>query len=143
MGEETPPLFIPRRGHIVKNTLDRQKFYALTQWVLALSKTQNPIVSNYTRLAQNAGRDLSIAIPPSAVKDAIEATGVNFVQGVERAKNLHASDRIVRLSHAILGVIESLESGLGNVVPNEIKTEIKMLAQRKGKVNVNGDQKSS
>lgn len=119
-----------------KNVLNHQQFFAVCQWIEKLAERQKPIVSNYIKLSENASRDLSLPVSASAIKNAVEATKVSFVHSAKRAANLN-SDRVQRLSEALLLTINGLEQKFGEkLVADEVRTEIKMLMQRKGRANV-------
>lgn len=120
----------------MRSVLDRNEFYALCEWIKAFGLKNRPIVSTYKRIAEQAGHELKFAISTGAVKDAIELTKVSFVPSERRAANLN-SDRVQRLSEVVLRAINNLEAKLGEkLVDDEIRTEIKMLMQRKGRANV-------
>lgn len=119
-----------------RSVLDRNEFYSLCEWIKALGLKNKPIISTYKRLAEQAGHELKFAISTGAVKDAIELTKVSFVPSERRAANLN-SDRVQRLAEVVLRTINNLESKLGEkLADDDIRTEIKMLMQRKGRVNV-------
>ena len=120
----------------MRSVLDRNEFYSLCEWIKALALKNKPIISTYKRLAEQAGHELKFAISTGAIKDAIELTKVSFVPSERRAANLN-SDRVQRLSEALLLTINGLEQKFGEkLVADEVRTEIKMLMQRKGRANV-------
>lgn len=125
-----------------RSILDRNEFYSLCEWIKALGLKNKPIISTYKRLAEQSGHELKLAISTGAVKDAIELTKVSFVPSERRAANLN-SDRVQRLSEALLLTINGLEQKFcEKLVAEEVRTEIKMLMQRKGKsTNVEGNGK--